>query len=187
MKNKKTLFGTVLLLFVIIGFCNTINVSAIEDTIYIPPYSYAYSYMGYLEYEDQILINEIDSDGGIDVYIMKSWQFEEFIDTGGLIIYYERMWTNTIYLSGWRIDIIDEDYYYVVLVNDDLFTGRNVYVDISVYWYSDYTPDTRPIVALIISIVVITVLTVSIVLPIVLVKRKKRKKRPIRNENIIGK
>ncbi len=80
MKNIKTIFGTILLLFVISGICNIISVSAFTDTTYIPSHSYVSYSMGYLEHGDQILINEIDSDGGIDVYIMMQWQFDEFQD-----------------------------------------------------------------------------------------------------------
>ncbi len=41
MKNKKIVFGTIVLLFTLIGICSISNVSA-ADTIEIPPLSYAY-------------------------------------------------------------------------------------------------------------------------------------------------
>ncbi len=172
MKNKKTIVGIILLLFAISGLCNVISVSAFTDTIYIPSHSYASYSMGYLESGDQILINEIDSDGGIDVYIMIQWQFDEFKDHG--VYYCERMWEDTVYLGGWRIDITTDEDYYVVLVNEDLFTGRNVDIDLSVYEYiNDTPPDIRPIIALIITIGVIAGLVVGIVL---VIKNKKKKR-----------
>ena len=173
MKNKKTVLGTILLLFAISGLCNIVNVSAFTDTIYIPSSSYAYYSLGYLESGDQILINEIDSDGGIDVYIMIQWQFDEFKDSG--FISSEKMWQDIVLLSGWRIDINTDGDYYVVLVNDALLTGRTVDVDISIDRYTPDPPiDIRPIVALIITIGVISGISV---LTILLVKRSKRKKK----------
>ena len=68
-------FGTILLLFVITGISNISNVSAFTDTIYIPPSSYAWYSMDYLENRDEILINMIDSDGSVDVYIINDHQF----------------------------------------------------------------------------------------------------------------
>ncbi len=172
MKNKKIICGTILLLFAISGICNIVSVSAFTDTVYIPPSSYAGYYLEYLEQGDTILINEIDSDGGIDVYIMRLWQFNEFKDHGEY--YCERMWKDTIHLSGWRIDITNEDDYYVVIVNNALITGRTVDVDVSVDWYTPDPIDIRPIVALIITVGVILG---CIVLVVILTTRSKRKKR----------
>ena len=168
MINKKTIFETILLLFVISGFYNIISVSAFTDTTYIPSYSYVSYSMGYLEHGDQILINEIDSDGGIDVYIMIQWQFDEFQDHG--VYYCERMWEDTVYLGGWRIDINTDGDYYVVLVNKDLFTGRNVDIDLSVYEYIN--------IALITLIIITGLIVVGIVLGILL-KRSRKKSREI--------
>lgn len=173
MKHKKMVIEIMLLLFIISGFYNVINVSANGETVYIPPLSYAGYHMGYLESGDQILINEIDSDGGISVYIMNKWQFNELKMHGNY--YSEKMWQDIIKLSYARIDITDDDDYYVVLENDALITGRNVYVDLSVYRHID-TPDTRPVFVLLIIVGAIFGLII-IVLTIILVKRSKRKKR----------
>ena len=174
MKNKKTIFGTILLLFVISGICNIINVSAFTDTTYIPSYSYVSYPMGYLEHGDQILINEIDSDGGIDVYIMIQWQFDEFQDHG--VYYCERMWKDTIYLGGWRIDINTDENYYVVLVNKDLLMGRYVDVDLAVYEYID---DTSPDISQIMALITIGVISGIIVLTILLIIRSRKESREI--------
>ena len=173
MKNKKIIFGMILFLFTISGLCSVISVSANGEFIYLQPSFYGGFYMGYLESGDQILINDIDSDGGINVYIMKKYQYDAF-QGSGFSFSCVRSWENIVQLSNWRIDITDDDYYYVVLENDALITGRNVYVDLSVYRHID-TPDIRPFVLLIITIGIIFGV-ISIVL-IILITRSKKKKR----------
>ncbi len=173
MKNKKIICGTILLLFAISGICNIVSVSAFTDTIYIPSSSYAYYSLGYLDVGDQILITEIDSDGGIDVYIMTEDQFDTFKDSG--FISSEKMWQDIVLLSGWLFQVYESgDYYYIVLVNDALLTGRTVDVDISIDRYTPDPIDIRPIVALIITVGVILG---CIVLVVILTTRSKRKKR----------
>ncbi|TES93933.1 MAG: hypothetical protein E3J90_13665 [Promethearchaeota archaeon] len=115
MKNKKIVIGTMLLLFAISGICNITNVSAFTDTIYISPSSYAYYSLGYLDVGDKLLINEIDSDGGIDVIIMNKDQFDAF---EGYSFSCEYLWQDIVYLSGWSFGISESgDYYYIILWN----------------------------------------------------------------------
>ncbi len=134
MKNKKMIFGTIILLFVMIGISNTPNVSA-EETIEIPPLSYYYYHMGYLENGDYIRIININPEsGGINVYIMNDRQFSRLQDTGYFSS--EKMWEDIAQISGWSIEITDDDYYYVVLYNDDILFSRTVVVDIEILYHS---------------------------------------------------
>ena len=190
MKNKRNIIATMTLLFAISGICNIVSVSAFTDTVYIPPSSYAGYYLEYLEQEDTILINDIDSDGGIDVYIMRLWQFNEFKDHGEY--YCERMWKDTIHLAGWRIDITDEDDYYIIIVNNALLSGRNVYVDVSIDWYVDIwvpeSPDTLTIIirALITVVVIAGIIIGSILIGFSIRKHKKKKRKTgIQNQEVI--
>ncbi|HEC38343.1 MAG TPA: zinc ribbon domain-containing protein [bacterium] len=173
MKNKKILFG-IIFLFAITGFSNIQSAFAVDHvgTINIPSSSYAWYYMGYLENGDTIVINDIDSDGGIDVYIMKQWQFDELQEHG--YFYSEKMWENIITLK-WPFDVTGSgDYYYIVLENEALLFGRTVYIDLSVdYWEPSYIPNILlEYVNIIVSIVVIILV---IAIPILLIRRHKRK------------
>ena len=67
MKNKKMLFGAMLLLFVLTGVCSISNVSA--DTVNIPPLSYVYYRTNTLEYRDEVNLY-VSSSGTINVYII---------------------------------------------------------------------------------------------------------------------
>lgn len=177
MKNKKILFGAIMLLFAITGFCNIPRVSA-ADTIEIAPLSYAYYGMGYLENRDEILINEIEVVSGaldtINVYIMNEIQFDTLEDSGGTVWTYLRRWRDVQYMYGWSIEITEDGYYYVVLYNKDLFSGRSVYVDIGVHYYSPVKSDRFPL-GWVLLIILFIIIGAIIAVPIVLVKRHKRK------------
>ncbi len=174
-KNKKKILTTILLLFAISGLCNIINVSAFTDTIYIPSSSYVYYSLGYLDIGDKFLINEIDSNGGIDVLIMTEDQFYLF---DGYSYTCEYSWENIVYLSGWEFIVYESgDNCYIILWNRALLTGRDVYVDISIDYYEPYTdtpPDIRPIIALIVTIGVISGISVLTILLVIKNKKKKR-------------
>ncbi len=173
MKNKKMLFGAIILLFAITGICNIPNVSA-QETIQIPPLSYAYYYMGYLENRDEILINEIYCLAGINVYIMNEEQFDTLQHSSGTIWTYIIRWEDVYWMTDRSIEIIENDYYYVVLYNKHTFSWRTVDVDISVRYY---TPPVKSKLifgwlGFIISAIIIGVI---IVIPIVLIRKHKRK------------
>jgi len=172
MKNKKMVFGIVIFLFAITGICNIQNTSAFTDTIYIPPLSYMAYNMGYLENGDAILINEIDSNGVINVYIMRESAFIEYQDSG--TIYYLKKWGDIYYLSGWSYDITGSDNYYVVLVNNAWFTGKTVYVDISVR-YKHLTP-TQDWTFIIWMLAITIPAIISIVIIVIVLKKHRRKK-----------
>ncbi len=176
MKNKKILFG-IIFLFAITGFSNIQSAFAVDygGTINIPSSSYTSYYMGYLENGDTILINDIDSDGGIDVYIMKQWQFDELQEYG--YFYSEKMWENIISLKGWTFDVTGSgDYYYVVLENEALLFGRTVYIDLSVdYWERRYNPYENIFWNMLTPIISIVVIVLVIAIPILLIRRHKRK------------
>ena len=174
MKNKKILFGTIVLLFAITGICNIPCVSAAE-TIEIPPLSYVYYGMGYLEYRDEILINEIDSDGAINVYIMNEEQLNTLLDSGGLIWTYIIRWEDIVWLYDWTIDITEDGYYYVVIYNKDLIFGKTVYVDIGVHYYTPVKPDNFFLGRLVFIVIPAIIIIAGIVITVVLVKRHKRK------------
>lgn len=168
MKNKKITFG-IILLFVITGICNISNVSAVE-TIEIPPLSYYYYHMGYLENRDTIVINDINPEsGGINVYIMNERQFDRLQDTGYFSS--EKMWEDIAQMSGWSIEITDDDYYYIVLYNDDILFSRTVVVDIEILYHSPTKSDDNNWNLLFIILPVIA----GVVIVVVLVRRHKRK------------
>jgi len=171
MRNRKILFGTIILLFAITGICSIPNVSAAE-TIEIPPLTYYYYYMGYLEYRDKILINEIDPDGAINVYIMNGYQFEALQDSGGLIWNYLKRWQDTTYLYGWSFDITEDGDYYVVLYNKNILFGRTVYVDIGVRYYSPVASDNFFLGWL---LFIILPVIAGVVIVAILVSRRKKK------------
>jgi len=166
-------FGMIVFLFAITGIYSIQNVSAVEDTIYIPPLSYMAYNMGYLENGDEILINEIDSSGLINVYIMRQSAFDEY-QASGYILYLKK-WGNIYYLFGWSFDITGSgDNYYVVLVNNAWFTGKTVYVDISVsYWQSAPVKDWT-FFAWLLAIAIPAI--ISIVIITIVVRNHKRKK-----------
>jgi len=178
MKNKKILFGSIILLFAITGISSIPNVSSAE-TIEIPPLSYIYYSMGYLEYRDEIVINRIEVIGGaldtINVYIMNTEQINTLLDSGGTIWIYLRRWQNTQYMSGWSIDITEDGYYYVVLYNKDLLSGRTVYVDIGVRYYTPPVKSDNFTLGWLVFIISVMIIGGIIAIPIVLVRRRKRK------------
>jgi len=184
MKNKKMVFGTMLLLFVITGICNISNSSAFTDSIYIPPLSYAWYSMDYLENRDEILINEIDSDGSVDVYIMNDYQFNTLQDSGGLIWNYVYRWQNVILLSGWTFDIHVDDYYYIVISNEAFLTGRNVYVDIDVRYYTPPAESDNFFLGWLLFIILPAIAVVVIVAVIVRKRKGKITEEDIKPERI---
>lgn len=173
MKNRKMLFGIMLFLFVLTGICSIQNVSGAE-TIEIPPLSYAGYQMGYLESDDAILINEIDSNGEIDVYIMNKWQFEELQDSGD--IYYKKKWNDITWMTNWVIDITEDGYYYVILVNEALLTIRTVYVDIDIRYYTLSDNSGNGFSDLLFFVIIpITIAVIVVAISIILVRKHKKK------------
>lgn len=175
MKNKKMVFGTILFLFILTGICNIQNVSAITDTVNIPPLSYAWYYMGHLEDGDAILINEIDSDGIVDVYIMNGLHFEALQDSGGLIWNFLRRWQDIQWMAGWSIEITEDEYYYIVISNEAILTEKTVYVNIGVQRYSSGSSENIFWNLLFYVIIPIVGIILVIAIPIILVRRHKRK------------
>ncbi len=175
MKNKKILFGIIISLFVITGFCNIPSVSSAE-TIEILPLSYVYYSIGYLENKDEILINEIYCLAGINVYIMNEIQFETLQNSGGLIWNSLVNWKDGYWMTDWSIDITEDGYYYVVLYNKHTFSWRTVYVNINVCYYSPPVKSDNFFLGwlvFIISFIIIAI--VGVVITIVFVSRHKRK------------
>ena len=175
MKNKKMVFGIVIFLFAITGICSISNVFAesYKGIRYIPASSYMYFYMGYLEEGDKILINEIDSDGVIDVLIMNSEQLDEFY---GYSFSCEYSWQDIVYLYEWSFYVYEIEDYYIVLWNTALLTERSVYIDLSVdYYYQPYEPSIPAwLIPLSIILSIIIFGTIIFVL-LILVRRHKRK------------
>lgn len=180
MKNKKIVFG-IILLFAITGICNIQNVSAFTDTVYIPPSSYAWYSVGYLDVGDKLLINEIDSDGGIDILIMNGDQFYEF---DGHSYSCEWEWKDIKYLSGWIFQVYENSaYYHIILWNKELLTERTVYVDISIEVPEPEPEPSRPGIILIediliyyvLPIVAVVIAIISIIVVIILSRKHKKK------------
>ena len=167
MKNKKMVFGTMLLLFAISGICNIISVSAEEFEL--PPLSYRVYTFYDVNNQDELEIY-VSSSGTVNVYVMDEHQLDVLDVSGGLIWMYLKRWKDITHLE-YTYTIPYDDEYYVVIYNKNVLFGRTVEVDIEVIPYFDITP----VVILIILIGVITGLLVSIVL----VKRSKREKREV--------
>jgi len=175
MKNRKMVLGAIILLFAITGICNIPNVSA-EETIDIPPLMYVYYYMGYLEDKDEIVITEIKVlDAGIgesvNVYIMNERQFDRLQDTGYFSS--EKMWENTIWLSGWSIDITEDDYYYVIIYNEALLSTITVLVDIGVRHYTPPVKDDNFFLGWLLFII-LPVIVVVVVVAVLVIKHKRK-------------
>lgn len=175
MKNKKMIFGTIIFLFAITGICSIQNASAFTDTVTIPPLSYAWYHIGYLESGDEILINEIDSDGGIDVFIMNGNQFDEL--QNNLYFHYEKKWNDITLLMGWTFEISGSgNNYYVVLENEALLTGRTVYVDLSIRYYEPIAIDNPMKNTFWIWLLIIILTIIGVIgIPIILVRKYKKK------------
>lgn len=134
MKNKKMLLGTALLLFVLIGFCNVINVSA--EQIEMPPTSW-FSQGFVVDYQDELEIF-VSSSGAINVYVMNQEQLDTLIDSDGLTWNYIKRWKDITHLEHTYIVQID-GVYHVVIYNKNLVYSRIVDYQITVnYYYEPY-------------------------------------------------
>lgn len=134
MKNKKTILGIIIFLFAITGICSISH--AFVDEFKISPMTYGGYDLGYLTDGDIIKINEIDSSGSINVYIMNDEQYDEVKDSGGLIWNYFIRWKDITYLSGLTFDITIDDDYYIIFYNKNLLFSRTVKVNIFVEYKS---------------------------------------------------
>ena len=171
MKNKKTVLGTILILFAISGLCNVINVSAEE--VELPPLSY-YTHGLDLEYRDELKIY-VSSSGTVNIYIMDHVQYAELVSSDGLTWHYIKRWQDMTLLEyTYTLTVYADGLFYVVIYNKNALFGRIVEVDIERIPYFDI----RPIVALIITVGVIVGLVVSIIL----VKKYKKKKREVETQ-----
>jgi len=134
MKNKKMVLGTALLLFVLIGICNVINVSA--DQIEIPPISW-FSQGFDVDCKDELEIY-VSSSKAINVYVMNQEQLDTLIDSDGLTWEYIKRWKDMTYLEYTYVIQID-GVYHVVIYNKNLVYSRIVDYQITVNYY--YEPD----------------------------------------------
>lgn len=165
MKNKKMVFGTMLLLFVLIGICNVINVSA--DEIEIFPSSY-YAKGFDVSSQDTLEIY-VSSSGVINVYVMDENQYNLLKDSGSIWGYYVE-WDYTTYLDTTYI-IRAGGVYYVVLYNEDMSYGRTVDLQITVDYYSNYF-----LIRIInVFFFVIIPIAIAIIVAVILVKKYKKK------------
>ncbi len=130
MKSKKIIFG-IISLFIVLGFCSISY--AFTDELKLSSSSYAGYDLGYLNDGDIIKINEIDSDGDINVYIMNDEQWDE---AGGLVWEYLIRWKDVEYLSGLTFDITVDNDYYIVFYNKNLLFSRTIQVDVSIEYKS---------------------------------------------------
>ena len=134
MKNKKIVFGIVILLFVITGIYNISY--AFTDELYLSSSSYGGYNLGYLSNGDIIKINEIDSSGTINVYIMNDEQYSILVSSGGLTWTYLMRWKDVTYLSGLTFDITTNNDYYIILYNKNVLFSRTIQVDVSIEYKS---------------------------------------------------
>ena len=170
MKNKKMLFGIILLLFAITGICSIPNVSA-GDVVDLPPLSYV-SYSNTFNSKDKFWITvDVLSDGAVNVYVMNEEQHDTLVDSGGLIWNYCKRWRDIIYLHD-SFEVIEEGMYYVVVYNKDPLFHRTIDIDLRIYRYSP-TVKTGPAFGWLIYIILPAI--AGVVITIVLVRRHKRK------------
>lgn len=179
MKNKKMLFGTALLLFVLIGICNVTNVSA--DQIEIPPTSW-FSQGFDVDCKDELEIF-VSSSKAINIYVMNQEQLDTLIDSGGLTWNYIKRWKDMTYLEYTYVIQID-GVYHVVIYNKNLIYSRIVDYQITVnYYYEPYEPyepdndhiNWNLINNMIFIAIPIVLIGIAIIVVVVLVKKHKRK------------
>ena len=177
MKNKKMLLGTALLLFVLIGICNVINVSA--EQIEMPPTSW-FSQGFVVDCKDELEIY-VSSSGTINVYVMNQEQLDALIDSDGLTWEYIKRWKDMTYLEYTYVIQID-GVYHVVIYNKNLVYSRIVDYQITVnYYYEPYEPYNKPAEEnifwnwLIFVIIPIVAIILVITIPIIIVLKHKRK------------
>lgn len=156
MKNKKMVFGTMLLLFVLIGICNIINVSA--DEIEMPPSSY-YAKRFNVSSQDTLEIY-ISSSGVINVYVMDENQYNASKDSGSIRGYYVK-WEYTTYLDTTYI-IRTGGVYYVVLYNEDIVYERTVDLRITVDYYTNINVSIFFFVVLPIAVIIVIIIGIII-------------------------
>jgi len=176
MKNKKTIFGTILLLFAITGICNIPNVSA-DSWNDVEIHHSSYIYVSYtLEYKDELNLY-VSSSGTINVYIMDANQFSTLQNSGGLIWEYHVRWKDVTYLDI-RFIVQENNVYYVVLYNKNLIFKRTVDFSITIDYYYEPDPYVEPtpenfflgwLLFIIFPIIVIAVIVA------VVVRKRKRK------------
>lgn len=176
MKNKRNVFGTMLFLFVLIGICNVINVSA--DEIEMPPSSYYAT--GFDVSSQDTLEIYVSSSGIINIYVMDENQYNILKDSDGLIWSYYAKWEYTTYLDTTYI-IRAEGVYYVVLYNEDTFYGRTVDLRITVDYYTNI--DRNIFFFVVLPIAVIIVIIIGIII-FKLPRRISKKKVIIQEEEI---
>ena len=183
MKNKKTICGTILLLFVISGLCGVVNVSADSwNDVEISPLSYVYVSTDTLEYKDELMLS-VSSSGTINIYIMDASQFSTLQSSGGLIWEYCVRWKDTTYLEYTYL-VQEDGVYYVVLYNKNILFGRTVDFSITIDYYYEpfdpFDPDDNPTETflwnlLIFVVVPIVAIVLVITIPIVIIRKHKKR------------
>jgi len=177
MKNKKMIFGAIILLFAISGIYSIQNVVA--DTITIHSSSYVYYQTSSLEYRDEINLY-VSSSGDINIYIMNAEQFSTLQDSLGLIWNYYIRWKDTTYVD--YIFLIPENgIYYIILYNKNLLFKRTAEVEITIdYYYEPVEIADSGInyfwVLLFYIVIPIVAIVLVIAVPIILIRRHKRKR-----------
>lgn len=176
MKNKKMTIGTALFLFVLIGICNIVSVSA--ETVELPPTSY-WARGFEVDHQDKLEIT-VSSNGLINTYIMNEEQIDILTDSGGLTWSYIIRWKDMTYLE-YTYTIPADGAYYVVLYNKDIFYGRTVDIQVNIdHYYEPYDPldlsDRYFLERLFWWLLIIFVpIGVVVIIAVVLVKKHKRK------------
>lgn len=180
MKNKKMVIGTILLLFVIGGLCNVINVSADSwNDIEISPLSYVYVNPYTLEYKDELKLS-VSSTGTINVYIMNADQFSTLLASGGITWEYCMRWKDITYLE-YTFLVQKDDGYYIVLYNKGILNERIVDLQINIdYYYEPYDPpdlSDRYLLERLFwwSLIIFVPIGIVIIIAVVLIKKHKRK------------
>ena len=172
MKNRKVIFGMILLLFAISGLCNVINVSAEE--IEMPPTSY-YAQGFDVVYQDELEIY-VSSSGVINTYIMTEEQYGVLKDSGGLTWNYLKRWKDMTYLD-YTYTIPADGIYYVIVYNKDLFSERIVNIEITVDYLSII--DDSYIMRNVLFFIIIPIAIIGVVIIGYIIFKKKTPKEPI--------
>ncbi len=183
MKNRKMVFGTILLLFVLTGICSIQNVVADSWTdVEISHSSYVYVGTYTLEYKDELNLY-VSSSGDINVYIMDANQFSILQDSLGTVWEYHMRWKDITYLD-YTFIIQQDGAYYVVLYNKNLIYKRIVDFSINIDYYYEPIDPVDPIDTptenylwnlLLFIVIPIVAIILVIVVPIIIIKRHKKK------------
>lgn len=173
MKNKKIIFG-IIVLFAITGICSIQNVSADSwDDVKIPPLSY-WTCGFEVDYRDELEIY-VSSSGAISIYVMNEEQIDNFEDSGGLNWYYLKRWKDITYLEN-VYTIPADGVYYVLVYNKNLFYTRTVNIRITIDYY--FVPSSDNILENMFFFVIILIVAIGVVIIVIITFKRPKEKIP---------